>query len=83
MRDNGVVHLAPGEDAEYAAKRLKKIILKHGVLVSMKRHSFALSPGEQRRLKQKVARAKARKREKQSAEFQAEWERRRYGSGAV
>ena len=61
MAVNLTVTPRPGETSEAMALRPKKLMLKLGVWKDMRRHAFALKPGEARRMKQARARRAARK----------------------
>jgi len=71
---NAVVILTPGMDAEHACRLLKKAMLRASVFQDMRRHEHHVKPGEQKRLKQKRARAKLRKAERKRESFVERYE---------
>lgn len=60
MATNVLVWVQDG-DVNRALGLLKKAMVKSGTAKDMKRHSYQLKPSQARRLKSKIARAKARK----------------------
>ena len=56
------VRLQEGESLENALRRFKRKVLQEDVIKEVKRHSFYLKPGERRRLKEALARKRARKK---------------------
>jgi len=62
MPDNVVVELDQFTDIDTALRTLKKKMEKSGTFVEMKRQAFYMKPSDRRRLKEAVARRKARKR---------------------
>jgi small subunit ribosomal protein S21 len=55
------VRLQEGE-LESALRRFKRKVQTEDIIKEMKRHSFYLKPGEKRRVKQALARKRARKK---------------------
>jgi small subunit ribosomal protein S21 len=56
------VRLQEGESVENALRRFKRKVQTENIIGEVKRHSFYLKPGEKRRLKQALARKRARKK---------------------
>jgi small subunit ribosomal protein S21 len=56
------VRLQEGESVENALRRFKRKVQTEGIIKEVKRHSYYLKPGDKRRLKQALARKRARKR---------------------
>ena len=56
------VRLHEGESLENALRRFKRKVQTEDIIRDVKRHSYYLKPGEKRRVKQAVARKRARKR---------------------
>lgn len=56
------VRLQEGESLESALRRFKRKVQAEDIVKDVKRHSFYLKPGERRRLKQTLARKRARKK---------------------
>jgi ribosomal protein S21 len=77
---NASITIGTDEPAERALKRLDRLLTREGFRAAMKRHEFRRTPSQARRLKSKLARAKARKAEKRIAVARGEYERRRFGS---
>jgi small subunit ribosomal protein S21 len=59
------VHLQDGETLESALRRFKRKVQQEDIIKEIKRHSFYLKPGEKRRVKQALARKRARKKTRQ------------------
>jgi len=53
---------ARGESLENALRRFKRKVISEDIIKEVKRHSFYLKPGEKRRVKQALARKRARKK---------------------
>ena len=51
-----------GESVESALRRFKRKVQAEDIIKEMKRHSFYLKPGDKRRVKQALARKRARKK---------------------
>ena len=56
------VRLQEGEPLENALRRFKRKVQTEDIIKDVKRHSYYLKPGERRRLKQALARKRARKK---------------------
>jgi small subunit ribosomal protein S21 len=62
------VRLHEGEAIENALRRFKRKVQAEDIIKEVKRHSFYLKPGEKRRVKQALARKRARKKFRKDAE---------------
>jgi small subunit ribosomal protein S21 len=58
------VRLQEGESIESALRRFKRKVQTENIVGDVKRHSYYLKPGEKRRLKQALARKRARKKDR-------------------
>ena len=56
------VRIQEGESLENALRRFKRKVQQEDIIKEVKRHSFYLKPGERRRVKQALARKRARKK---------------------
>jgi small subunit ribosomal protein S21 len=56
------IRLQEGESIENAIRRFKRKVLSEDIIREVKRHSYYLKPGEKRRVKQALARKRARKK---------------------
>ena len=56
------VRLQEGESLENALRRFKRKVQQEDIIKEVKRHAFYLKPGEKRRVKQALARKRARKK---------------------
>jgi small subunit ribosomal protein S21 len=56
------VRLQEGESLENALRRFKRKVASEDIIKDVKRHSFYLKPGQKRRVKQALARKRARKK---------------------
>ena len=56
------IRLQEGESIENALRRFKRKVQTEDIIKEVKRHSFYLKPGEKRRVKQALARKRARKK---------------------
>ena len=56
------VRLQEGESLENALRRFKRKVQQEDIVREVKRHSYYLKPGEKARLKQALARKRARKK---------------------
>ena len=56
------VQLQPGESLENALRRFKRKVQTENIIGEVRRHSYYLKPGEKRRVKQALARKRARKK---------------------
>ena len=62
------VRLQDGESLENALRRFKRKVQTEDMIKEVKRHSYYLKPGEKRRLKQALARKRARKKFRKEAD---------------
>ena len=56
------VRLQEGESLENALRRFKRKVQSEDIIREVKRHSYYLKPGERRRVKQALARKRARRK---------------------
>jgi small subunit ribosomal protein S21 len=56
------IRLQVGESLENALRRFKRKVQSEDIIKEVKRHSYYLKPGEKRRVKQALARKRARKK---------------------
>ena len=56
------VRLQEGESLESALRRFKRKVQQEDIIKEVRRHSFYLKPGEKKRVKQALARKRARKK---------------------
>jgi small subunit ribosomal protein S21 len=56
------VRLQEGESLESALRRFKRKVQTEDIIKEVKRHSYYLKPGEKKRVKQALARKRARKK---------------------
>ena len=56
------VKLQEGETLENALRRFKRKVQQEDIIKEVKRHSFYLKPGAKRRVKEALARKRARKK---------------------
>ncbi|HZO99586.1 MAG TPA: 30S ribosomal protein S21 [Terriglobia bacterium] len=56
------VRLQDGETLENALRRFKRKVQQEDIIKEIKKHSFYLKPGEKRRVKEALARKRARKK---------------------
>ena len=56
------IHLHEGESIENALRRFKRKVLQEDIIKETKKHAFYLKPGEKKRVKQALARKRARKK---------------------
>ncbi|HSR70354.1 MAG TPA: 30S ribosomal protein S21 [Acidobacteriota bacterium] len=56
------VHVGDNESLESALRRFKRKVQQEDIIKDIKKHSFYLKPGEKKRLKQALARKRARKK---------------------
>jgi len=56
------VRLQEGESLENALRRFKRKVQTEDIIKEVKRHSFYLKPGEKKRVKEALARKRARKK---------------------
>ena len=62
------VRLQEGESVENALRRFKRKVIAEDIIKEVKRHSFYLKPGDKRRVKQALARKRARKKSRKDAD---------------
>lgn len=62
------VRLQEGETLENALRRFKRKVLQEDIIKEVKRHAFYLKPGQKRRVKQALARKRARKKFRRDTE---------------
>ena len=62
------VRLQQGESIESALRRFKRKVQTEDIIKEVKRHSFYLKPGAKRRVKQALARKRARKKIRRDSE---------------
>ena len=56
------IRLQEGESLENALRRFKRKVQQENIIGEVKRHSYYLKPGEKARVKQAMARKRARKK---------------------
>ena len=56
------VRVQEGESIDSALRRFKRKVQTEDIIKEVKRHSYYLKPGEKRRVKQALARKRARKK---------------------
>ena len=56
------IRLQEGESLDNALRRFKRKVQAEDIIKEVKRHSYYVKPGEKRRLKQALARKRARKK---------------------
>jgi small subunit ribosomal protein S21 len=66
------VRLQEGEPMENALRRFKRKVLAEDIIKDVKRHSYYLKPGEKRRLKQALARKRARKKSRRDRDARSD-----------
>jgi small subunit ribosomal protein S21 len=62
------VRLQEGESLENALRRFKRKVQQEDIIKEVKRHSFYLKPGEKKRVKEALARKRARKKSRKEAD---------------
>src|SRR5579864_8101876 len=62
------VRLQEGESLENALRRFKRKVQQEDIIKEVKRHSFYLKPGEKKRVKEALARKRARKKTRKEQE---------------
>ena len=63
------IRLQEGESLENALRRFKRKVQTEDIIKEVKRHSYFLKPGEKRRVKQALARKRARKKNRKEGSF--------------
>ncbi|MBI4444046.1 MAG: 30S ribosomal protein S21 [Acidobacteria bacterium] len=56
------VRLQEGESLENALRRFKRKVQQEDIIKDVKKHSYYMKPGEKRRVKEALARKRARKK---------------------
>jgi small subunit ribosomal protein S21 len=62
------IRLQDGESLENALRRFKRKVQAEDIIKEVKRHSYYLKPGEKKRVKQALARKRARKKSRRDSE---------------
>ena len=62
------VQVHDGESLENALKRFKRKVLQEDIIKEIKRHAFYLKPGEKKRVKEALARKRARKKSRKDSD---------------
>jgi small subunit ribosomal protein S21 len=62
------VRLQEGESLENALRRFKRKVQQEDIIKDVKRHSFYLKPGEKKRVKEALARKRARKKSRKESD---------------
>jgi small subunit ribosomal protein S21 len=62
VSDLAEVRLQEGESVESALRRFKRKVQAEDIIKEVKRHSYYLKPGAKRRVKEALARKRARKK---------------------
>jgi small subunit ribosomal protein S21 len=62
------VQLQEGESLENALRRFKRKLQAEDIIKEVRRHSFYLKPGEKKRVKQALARKRARKKSRKESD---------------
>ena len=68
MIDLAEIRLHEGESLENALRRFKRKVQSEDIIKEVKRHSYYLKPGEKRRVKEALARKRARKKDRKSSD---------------
>lgn len=63
------VYVQDNESLESALRRFKRKVQQEDIIKDIKKHSYYLKPGEKKRLKQALARKRARKKQQKIASF--------------
>ena len=63
------IRLQEGESLENVLRRFKRKVQSEDIIREVKRHSFYLKPGEKDRVKQALARKRARKKTRTEGSF--------------
>jgi small subunit ribosomal protein S21 len=63
------VRVQEGESIDNALRRFKRKVQTEDIIREVKRHSYYLKPGERRRVKQALARKRARKKIRTEGSF--------------
>jgi len=62
------VRVQEGESLESALRRFKRKVQQEDIIKEIKKHSYYLKPGEKRRIKEALARKRARKKQRRELE---------------
>ena len=62
------VRLQEGESLENALRRFKRKVQQEDIIKELRRHSFYLKPGEKKRVKEALARKRARKKSRKDSD---------------
>lgn len=62
------VRIQEGESLESALRRFKRKVQQEDIIKEIKKHSYYLKPGQKRRIKQALARKRARKKMRRESE---------------
>jgi small subunit ribosomal protein S21 len=62
------IRLQEGESLENALRRFKRKVQQEDIIKEVRRHSFYLKPGEKKRVKQALARKRARKKSRKESD---------------
>ena len=62
------VRVQEGEGIESALRRFKRKVQQEDIIKEVKRHSFYLKPGEKKRVKEALARKRARKKSRKESD---------------
>jgi small subunit ribosomal protein S21 len=62
------VRLQEGESLENALRRFKRKVQQEDIIKEVRRHSFYLKPGEKKRVKEALARKRARKKSRKESD---------------
>ncbi len=62
------VRLQEGESLENALRRFKRKVQQEDIIKDVRRHSFYLKPGEKKRVKEALARKRARKKSRKESD---------------
>lgn len=62
------VKIQEGESVESALRRFKRKVQQEDIIKEIKKHSFYLKPGQKRRIKEALARKRARKKQRRELE---------------
>ena len=70
VTDLAEIRLQEGESLENALRRFKRKVQAEDIIKEVKRHSYYLKPGEKKRVKQALARKRARKKSRRDQPFE-------------
>ena len=62
------VRLQEGESLENALRRFKRKVQQEDIIKEIKRHAFYLKPGQKKRVKEALARKRARKKSRKDSD---------------